>query len=311
MGMNTFIPFHSRWLLPVSMLISPFAIAIEPPADEAAPPQLSGEKAERTDAAVVEQIGFLGVVTGPIPELLSTHLGVRNGEGVLVRSVMPDGPAAQAGIAANDIIITIDGKSALSAEEVSKIVRSHKPGDRINIGLIQEGKGADLAVTLGKRPEEIAHNNRRPNIQLQQMEGMPEDMADRIREMIEGNMMQFRFNGEELKLGEEIPDIQEDMKQLREEMKELRMQNRLQLQGGDLNFNANTTVRLMDNEGSVELSSNNGESTLIVRDKENNIQWQGPWNNDEDKAKAPEDIRARAGNLNFDGNGLKFDLRGR
>ena len=304
--MNMKIPKYSRWMLPVSMLVSPLALAIEPPADDAAPPAVA-EEAQKVEQA--EAVGYLGLVSGPIPEVLSTHLGVRNGEGVLVRSVMPDGPAALAGIKKNDVIITIDGKSALSHAELSNIVRAHKPGTAINVGLIQEGKGTDLTVTLGKRPDQLARAEGRPQMQMQiqPMDGMPEEMAERIREMIEGNMMQFRLNGQELDLGP--GNLKRDMNQMREQMEELRQQQQEMLKGGGaLNFNANSTIRLMDNDGSIEMSTNNGEKKLIVRDKDNNIEWQGPWNNDEDKAAAPEEIRERAGKLNFDANGFKMQI---
>ncbi len=306
--MNMMIPKYSRWMLPISMLVSPLALGIEPPADQAAPPAVAGEKAEEVQA---KEFGYLGLVSVPIPELLSTHLGIRDGEGVLVRSVMPDGPAAQAGIKKHDIIITIDGKSALSHDELRKVVRAHQPGDQVNVGLIQEGKGTDLVVTLGKRPEMPEQLNRRPMAQLQGLEGMNEEMAERLRDMIEGNMLQFQFNGQDLNLGEGLPNIQRDMNQMREQMEELRLQQKEMLKGGGINLNANSTIRMMDGQGSVEMSTNNGEKKLIVRDKDNNIEWQGPWNNDEDKAAAPEEIRERAGKLNFDGAGFKFQLNGR
>lgn len=287
------IPKYSRWMLPASMLLSPIAPAIEPPVDNAAPPTVNGN-AEKVQGAQVEEAGYLGLVSGPIPELLSTHLGVRNGEGVLVRSVMPGGPAALAGIKKNDLIITVDGKSALSHAELSNIVRACKSGDTINVGLIQQGKGTNLTVTLGKRPDNLARAERRPQFQIQPMDGMPWDMADRVREMIEGNMMQFRLH---------------DMEPMRDQIDELRQKQQDMLRGGGaLNFNANSTIRLMDNEGSIEMSTNNGDKKLIARDKNNNIEWQGPWNNKEDKAAAPEEIRNRAEKFNFDANGFNMQL---
>ena len=140
-------------------------------------------------------------------------------------------------------------------------------------------------------------------------EDMPEDVAERLRDMIEGNMMQFQFDGEGIQPGLGLPDLQRDIKQMHEEMEQLRQKQQDMLnQGAPLEFNANTTIRMMDAQGSVELSTRDGQSNLTVRDREGEVEWQGPWNNDEDKAKAPEAIRDRSGSLKMDGGGFKLQL---
>lgn len=297
-------------LLAVALLALP-AQAIEAPSDEAAPPSVAGQpQAGAAPAAEPKkEIAYLGVVTGPIPELLTTHLGVRNGEGVLVRSVMPEGPAETAGINAQDLIITIDGKAALSPKEISEIIRSHQPGDKVVVGLIQRGKGTELNVTLGSRPDRMArHEGRR----APQVHGMPDEMAERIRDMIEGNMMEFQFDGDALNLGDGQPEVQRMMKEMQERMQRHRkLRNRNPGEAAPMQFQNNTTIRVMDGEGSIEITSNDGDRTLIARDKDNEILWQGPWNNDKDKAAAPEGIRERAGHLNFGMDGLKLKLPGR
>ncbi len=310
--MNIMIPSHSKWLIPASLLVAPLALGIEGPEDDAQPPALAEHQAAKQAAgeqAEEQKSAYIGLVSGRIPELLSTHLGVRNGEGVLVRSVMPDGPADKAGIKANDVIVTVDAKSALSPAELGKIIRSHQPGEEVKIGLIQAGKGTELTVTLGERPDRLARMGPGNAEQMMRMEGMPEDIAERLRDMIEGNMMQFQFDGEGIQPGAGFPDLQLDMKQMREEIEQLRQKQQDMLkQGVPLEFNANTTIRMKDAQGSVELSTKDGQSKLTVRDREGEVEWQGPWNNDEDKAKAPEAIRERAGGLKMDGGGFKLQL---
>ncbi|MDX1679491.1 MAG: hypothetical protein R3242_02060 [Akkermansiaceae bacterium] len=72
-------------------------------------------------------------------------------------------------------------------------------------------------------------------------------------------------------------------------------------EGGELDIEQNAIIRLKDGNGSIEFSTKNGETQLTARDKDNEIEWQGPWNNEEDKAKAPEDIRERAKKLKAGG----------
>lgn len=311
--MNIMIPSHSKWLIPASLLVAPLALGIEGPEDDAQPPALAEQQAAKQapgEQAEQQKSAFIGLVSGRIPELLSTHLGVRNGEGVLVRSVMPGGPADKAGIKANDVIVTVDAKSALSPAELGNIIRSYQPGEEVKIGLIQAGKGTELTVTLGERPDRLARMGPGNAEQMMRMEeGMPEDVAERLRDMIEGNMMQFQFDGEGIRPGAGFPDLQLDMKQMREEIEQLRQKQQDMLeQGVPLEFNANTTIRMKDAQGSVELSTKDGQSKLTVRDREGEVEWQGPWNNDEDKAKAPEAIRERAGGLKMDGGGFKLQM---
>lgn len=312
--------FHTKLMaLPALLCVLP-AWGIEAPADDAAPPALGApqQNGERQADQAAREVAYLGIVTGPIPELLTTHLGVRDGEGVVVRSVMPGGPADKAGIRAHDLIITMEDKPALSPAEISEIIRAHQPGDTLRVGLIQRGKGTELKVTLGSRPDEIASLGGNPMQRGHGLRGMPDDMADRIRDMIEGNMMDFPLEGNALGAGDGPADIQRMMREMQQRMRQLHELPRQGL-GADepMKLQNQTTIRVMDEQGSIEISSQNGERTLIARDQDNNIQWQGPWNNEQDKADAPEAIRERAGRLNFDieelkmdGNGLQFQFRG-
>jgi len=307
-------PISPLRLIPLALASLP-ALAIEAPVDDAAPPSVAGEhQAAQPQAA--REVAYMGLVTGPIPELLATHMGVRNGEGVVVRSVMPEGPAEQAGIRTHDIIITIDDKPAFSPTEINNIILAHQPGDKVKVGLIQQGKGTELNVTLGKRPDAMAQFRGQNIPEIRGLEAMPDEMAERIRDLIEGNMQEFHFGDNALNLGGNAADMQRRFNEMRERMQQLQQLPDLQAQPG-MQMQNNATIRMMDEQGSIEINSNNGASNLIARDKDNNIQWQGPWNTDEDKAAAPEAVRERAGRLNFNmdglqlnGNGLRFQFRG-
>jgi hypothetical protein len=68
----------------------------------------------------------------------------------------------------------------------------------------------------------------------------------------------------------------------------------------------------MDEQGSIELKSNDGSKEVTLRDKDNALTWSGPWDTEQDKAAAPQDVRQRIDRLHLDstfqGNGLR--LRG-
>src|SRR6476659_10127494 len=51
-----------------------------------------------------DKVPFLGIVLGPVDESLAAQLNLQDGVGVLVRAVMPDSPAAKAGVQQHDVI---------------------------------------------------------------------------------------------------------------------------------------------------------------------------------------------------------------
>ena len=89
--------------------------------------------------------------------------------GVLVQRASPGGPAARAGIRGGDpgssasvdggavalggdVIQAIDGRRVNSMDDVVQIVASHKPGERISVEILRDGRTLTVPVTLSNRP---------------------------------------------------------------------------------------------------------------------------------------------------------------
>ncbi|MFF3324705.1 trypsin-like peptidase domain-containing protein [Streptomyces sp. NPDC002889] len=64
-------------------------------------------------------------------------------------AVTPGGPADKAGIRAGDVITKVDGQLVHSGEELIVKIRSHRPGDRLELTLERGGKERTLTLTLG------------------------------------------------------------------------------------------------------------------------------------------------------------------
>ncbi|MFC0846320.1 trypsin-like peptidase domain-containing protein [Streptomyces noboritoensis] len=64
-------------------------------------------------------------------------------------SVTPGGPGATAGIKPEDVITKVDGQRVHSAEELIVKIRSHRPGDRLELTLKRGGQEQRLTLTLG------------------------------------------------------------------------------------------------------------------------------------------------------------------
>lgn len=72
--------------------------------------------------------------------------------GVLVRSVINSSPAERAGLLAEDILVSIDGKAISSPEEVIATVQQHQLGESLALGLERKGARRMLRAELTARP---------------------------------------------------------------------------------------------------------------------------------------------------------------
>jgi len=306
---QTIIPFG------IGVLAALPAFAIEPPKDDAPPPPsvktqesapaentapkagtfLRGEKetpvsreAAPVEAPAENKVAFIGLITAEIPEVLAAHLSTNEGEGVLIRNIAPGSPAEKAGFARHDVITRVGGKSVGSPEQLSKEIASFKPGDEVAVDYIHAGKPESKTVKLEARPQGTGRIVDPRQLGHLDLEGMPDDQANRLRDMIERRMNGFMRE----------PDALNDLFKERK--------------GGNFEFKSDATFRLMDTEGSVEMKSSDGAKEMTVRDKANNITWSGPWDTEQDKAAAPQDVRERIEKFKFDegmrGGGFRFRL---
>ncbi len=69
-------------------------------------------------------------------------------QGIVVNEVSPDGPAANAGIQVNDLIISVDNKPAISALETMDQVAEIRPGSVIPVVVMRDDKQLTLQVTI-------------------------------------------------------------------------------------------------------------------------------------------------------------------
>jgi len=84
---------------------------------------------------------------------------VEKKDGVLVKSVAAGGPAATAGIAAGDIVTSIDGTSVTDWQKAHKILSGHAPGDKVTVVVERGGASKTLTITLGSLDEAVVKSH--------------------------------------------------------------------------------------------------------------------------------------------------------
>jgi serine protease Do len=92
-------------------------------------------------------------LTDKIPAYKPPFLGVlpmRGGEaGVKIRYVIPDGPAAKAGIITGNIVLAIDGKAVNKREELIDAMLEYQPDQSVDLEIMHDGKKEHRKLTLG------------------------------------------------------------------------------------------------------------------------------------------------------------------
>jgi serine protease Do len=78
------------------------------------------------------------------------------GSGVTVSSVVAGSPADQAGLKVGDTITTVDGKKVSKGSELVADIASRKPGSKVNLGFLRNGKAQDTTVTIADRAKLFA-----------------------------------------------------------------------------------------------------------------------------------------------------------
>jgi serine protease Do len=79
-----------------------------------------------------------------------------SGSGVTISSVVAGSPADQAGLKVGDTIITVDGKKVSKGSELVSDIASRKPGSKVTLGFLRNGKTQDASVIIADRAKLFA-----------------------------------------------------------------------------------------------------------------------------------------------------------
>jgi len=259
------------------------------------------EEALENDLEIVEEkIAYLGVGGMEASEALLMHLELESG--LLLSIIDPKSPAGLSGLKENDIIVAVGETQLTDQDSLRAALSDKKPGDEVALEIIRRGKSIEQKITLGELPA-------RRNIQPRAL--IP-NQAAQLNELLNqqlGNAL-GGFGDQEMQ--------KELMEKLNKALGDAGgggfRQLRLDLGGGDLlkgndfkmNFQQVGSVRLEDEEGSIEMKMSDGQRELSIRDKQGKLLFEGPYDTDIDKAAVPEEYKERVERLDTS-NGFKLN----
>ncbi|XTZ38859.1 outer membrane-stress sensor serine endopeptidase DegS [Salmonella enterica] len=96
--------------------------------------------------------GYIGIGGREIAPMHAQGGGIDPIQGIVVNEVATDGPAARAGIQVNDVIVSVNGKPAVSALETMDQVAEIRPGSEIPVEVMRDDKKLKLQVTIQEYP---------------------------------------------------------------------------------------------------------------------------------------------------------------
>ncbi len=75
-------------------------------------------------------------------------------DGVVVRDVMPDGPAAKSQLKAADVITSIDGTAVVTSQQLKDEIRSKTPGRNVTLSVFRQFRGRGFNTNIVVQPGE-------------------------------------------------------------------------------------------------------------------------------------------------------------
>jgi len=100
--------------------------------------------------------GWLGVSIQDVTPDLAKQFGLTDSRGALVSEVIPDSPAAAAGIQSGDVIIAFNGKTVDSPSILRNTVAQTSVGKTIKVELLREKKTKSVEVKITEQPKDVA-----------------------------------------------------------------------------------------------------------------------------------------------------------
>ena len=278
-------------------------------------------------------VTWLGVETSSIPRVVSEQLGLAKGFGLVVDYVVPDGPAAAAGVQANDILKMFNDQILMEPDQLAKLVRSYPEGTNVTLTVLRKNAEQKITVKLGKHEVrqrnhdfgmfDMNHENGEFNEKMQEfnekMQAFNEKMKDfkfdfsntnfdpNIRDTVREAQREAaqarrdavqRMRDEAQRTRDEAQRQRDQAQRDREEAR--RSSREMRLFSKDKGTMKSTTIDLgkativfTDDQGEMKLETVAGKKILTAKDPQGRLLFSGPVDNKEELDKVPANVRER------------------
>lgn len=98
--------------------------------------------------------GWLGVLIQDVTRELAESFGMERSQGALVAKVLPDSPAAKAGVEVGDVIVRFNGQDVPLSSDLPPMVGVTSVGSTIPMDILRRGKSQTLQIHIAELPEQ-------------------------------------------------------------------------------------------------------------------------------------------------------------
>jgi len=99
--------------------------------------------------------GWLGISGQAVTPEIAESLDLPKVPGVVIVGVLRDGPADRAGLKPGDVILAIDEKRITEPRDALMSIASRRPGAKIHLTVLRDGKEHTVTVTAIERPQQM------------------------------------------------------------------------------------------------------------------------------------------------------------
>jgi len=106
----------------------------------------------RVSSEVIYVRPWLGATLDDVNDETARSLGLERAAGAVVSDVIKGGPLDEAGIAAGDVILRINGMDVSGADDFLSAIQASNAGSAVLLGINSKGELRDVEVVLGRAP---------------------------------------------------------------------------------------------------------------------------------------------------------------
>jgi len=240
-------------------------------------------------------------VTAPVPPVLAAQLGLPDGFGLVVQDVMPDSPAAKAGIQKYDILKRLNDQQLVQESQLATLLAAIGKDTEVSLTVIRKGQEQKVTAkpeqrllpAIDRREYRLFNSGGGPRPDAEDMRRQAEEMRRAMEQ--KARALQERMRQERQSSPGTPRGADASPERLLRDLKDAAgSQMRVETQSSTTTVDGTKArLRLKDNTGEIEVAAEKGQRILTAKDADGKVVFTGPVNTPEERAAVPEQFRKK------------------
>lgn len=239
-------------------------------------------------------------MTQSVPPALGAQLSLPEGFGLLVEDVLPESPAAKAGLQKHDILKLFNDQQLISPEQLATLVRAAGKDTEVTLTIIRKGQEQKITAKIveealpthpRREPEFFPQFDRRAiDRGVERMKESMREHQEKIRQLEERSREELErvVKGARRFAAEILPE--DVLKDLKGGGPKVRVYSGSSTSTWDT---GKARVSLKDNDGEIEVKLEDGKRTMVAKDPQGTVVFEGPIDTEAQRQAVPEPYRKK------------------